>query len=145
MSIKHIEFISPADGDVLQNPDVLFLKILIMYVNEEFWCSGSGVTELNYQDQKLKSYLEIYFNVEFGFYIRYKSWQEDYHSLGLGDLVNIVSVYVGGDPVLLPTKFFVTREEALLVVKEFCQTGKRTDKINWGKDQDINWHYGYKE
>jgi len=143
--MKQTKFFSPPYGDVILNPDLLFLEILVLYVNDEYWCSGSGDSYIEYEDEAKTSRIEILFSLEYGFYLRFQAWQEDYHSLGLGDFTNTVTVYVGGDPLLLPTKFFITREQALLVVKEFCQTGKRINKINWGKDEDINWNYGFEE
>jgi hypothetical protein len=45
--------------------------------------------------------------------------------------------------VLLPTKFFITREKALLAIEKFVKTGDRTNQITWGKESEQNWHYGY--
>jgi hypothetical protein len=139
--MKTIEFFSPADGDILINPDILFLKILFLYVGEEYWSSGSGDSYIDYNDGDKANRLEILYNRDFGFYLRYKSWGNDFHSLNVGDYSKITKVYIGGNTQVLPVKFFLSREIAFEVVKFFCETGERSSKINWGDHDKIEWDW----
>jgi hypothetical protein len=138
------KFCSPADGDIIENPDISFLRILILYVGKEYWNSGAGQGYITYVKDNKDQQLLITFDQDWGFYLEFQSNQEDTQvTLGKGNFENTVSPYIGGNPVLLPTKFFITREKALLAIEKFVKTGDRTNQITWGKESEQNWHYGY--
>lgn len=138
-----IKFISPPDGNIIKNPNLEFLEILILYGESLYWNAGSGQASIELENNNVESYLTLTFDIDYGFQIEYKKDGEPFYvSLGEGDFETTVSPYVGGDPWLLPTKFFISREEAWDVVAYFCETGLRSDETTWGKLQDQNWNYG---
>jgi hypothetical protein len=139
--MRYTEFFSPPDGDIIANPDILFLRILFLYVDQEYWNSGSGDSYIDYKDEHKSSRLQILFSHEFGFYLRYQSWGKDLHSLNNGDYSKITEVYVGGNPIVLPVKFFIDRESAFEAVELFCETGEHSPLIEWGADGDIEWDW----
>jgi hypothetical protein len=142
MSAKVI-FTTPPYGDEIVNPDLRFIEILILYVNNEYWCAGPGQAWLDYKTDKLTYKLVLTFDINYGFYLEYKDAKEDkFSSFGKGDFEHSVTVYVGGDPWILPTKFFVSRNEAWLAVKHFCETGEMYGEITWARSSDVDWHYG---
>ena len=141
-----ITFRSPADGDIIKNPDIAFLRILILYVGEEYWSFGSGQGEFTYVENDINNEIVITYSEGLGFFLEFDSNNEPVHvSLGKGNFEDTVSPEVGGDPWLLPTKFFVTHEETLLVIEEFLKTRERTSQITWGIESEQNWHYGYED
>jgi hypothetical protein len=140
--MKRIEFTSPADGDMIRNPDMLMLKILFLYVGGEFWNSGSGDSCIDYFDEIKESRLEILFSDPHGFYLRYQTKGQDFHSLNDGDYSRTTQIYVGGNPLVLPVKFFIDREKAFEVLEYFYKTGDRTQVVAWGEDDDIEWDWG---
>ena len=90
--------------------------------------------------------MEIYFSEKYGFHLRIFPKNGDFFlSFGQGDYKHSVEVYVGGDPWLLPTKYFITNEETLIAVEEFAKTGEITPHVNWGKGSEETWTYGYDE
>jgi hypothetical protein len=145
--MKKVKFYSPPFGDEIENPDTRLLEIMILYVDGNFWASGSGQAWITYVDDKKYAKLILTFDISnTKFCLEYDSNQEPRCvSLGEGDFNHIISTYVGGDKWILPTKFFVSPTETWLAIEEFCNTGNKTDKITWGKRSEINWHYGYTE
>lgn len=140
--MKLTEFFSPADGDIIANPDLLVLKILFLYVGAEYWNSGSGDSYIQYKDGRKTSRLEILFSEDLGFYLRYKTAGTDLHSINDdGDYSKVVKVYVGGDPLILPVKFFIDREIALEAVKVFCESGDPTSKVKWLEHNKVEWDW----
>ncbi len=81
-----------------------------------------------------------------GFYLEYIDQHSVFYvSLGNGNFEDTVTVYVGGEPLVLPLAFFVSREAASAAVEEFCNTGQRSDVLIWKDRNEVNWYYGYKE
>jgi len=139
--MKRIEFTSPADGDVIMNPDILMLKILFLYVGGEFWNSGSGDSCIDYYDEIGVSRLEILFSDPHGFYLRYKAKGQDFHTLNNGDYSSITRIYVGGNLLVLPVKFFINREKAFEILEYFCRTGDHSQGVAWGEHGKIEWDW----
>ena len=139
--MRRIEFTSPADGDVIINPEISMLKILILYVGGEFWNSGSGDSCIDYYDEVKENRLEILFSEPHGFYFRYKAKGQDFHTLNEGDHLNVTQIYVGGNPLVLPVKFFIKREKAFEVLNYFCHIGDRTEVVAWREDSKIKWDW----
>ncbi len=145
--MKIIDFYSPPYAEVIGEPDLRLIKILILYVDAEFWTAGSGQAWFTYLDDDKNYQLVLTFHTDYGFHVRYKVEGESIKvSLGeSGDYEHSVETFVGGDPWILPTKFFVTREQTWQAVEEFCTTGNKTDTITWTDNRDIKWHYGDEE
>ena len=141
--MKKIVFVSPADGEIIESPDIKLLRILILYV-DNYWTFGSGQGEFTFKEKDKDRQLLITFDKDWGFHVEFQSNHEPTQvSLGKGDYDTTVSPYIGGNSWVLPTIFFITREETLLVVDHFLKTGERAPSIHWGNSSEINWHYGY--
>jgi hypothetical protein len=129
--MKRIEFFSPADGDIIIDPGIDMLRILFLYVGEEFWNSGSGDSYIDFRDGDIENRLEILFSDPHGFYLRYQSKGQDFHSLSKLQNSETTIIYVGGNPLTFPVKLFLPREKAFEVITYFCETGKRLDNVAW--------------
>jgi len=131
-------FIVPGDGSEVAEPDVNWLRELVLNGDSEFWNSGSGQGWLRDQDQKTE--LLLTFHEDHGFSLDYCDSRSTYFvSLGNGDFTHKIKVYIGGDPEFLPTARFVSRKEAWLAIEEFCRSGRMTTKIKWGKRSEQKW------
>ncbi|VEP18272.1 hypothetical protein H1P_730013 [Hyella patelloides LEGE 07179] len=136
-------------GESIKNPDVKTIENLILHESEDYWCSGAAQGGLSWfkDEREWISLLEIVFEPSQGFWLKYTDSDVICVSLGSGDYKheNAVTAYIGGEPLLLPTKWFVKPQEAWFAVEEFCQTGGMTIKINWGRQGEQNWDYGEPE
>ena len=140
-TMKRIEFTSPADGDIIVDSNLQMLRILFLYVGAEFWNSGSGDSCLDFYDEKKEAALEILFSNPHGFYLRYKAKGQDFHTSNDSDYSVVTKIYVGGNPLVLPIKFFIDREKAFDAVHYFCQTGDRINTVHWIEDDKIEWDW----
>jgi hypothetical protein len=52
-------------------------------------------------------------------------------------------IWIGGDPIIVSERFFVSPELALAAVEEFCSCGDRTNQIGWIRKRDAEWSFGY--
>jgi hypothetical protein len=137
------EFFSPPDGEIIQNPQLDWLKDLILNKGEDYWNAGAGQASLKRHENGATIELLLTLEPSQGFYLEYIDPQNVYYvSLGEGTFDKTVTVYVGGDPVLLPTAFFISRKLALAAVEELCSSGCRTTKITWKQRRDVKWNYG---
>lgn len=141
-----IEFFSPPDGDEVTNPDKKWLRDLVLNKGEDFWNAGAGQGSLKFSGPDGTVELLLTMEQSLGFYLEYIDQNSVYYvSLGNGSFEDTVTVYVGGDPLVLPSAFFVSREVAWTAVEEFCNTGQRSDALTWKDRSEVNWHYGYEE
>ncbi len=56
---------------------------------------------------------------------------DDYVAIKSTDYTRTVTVYMCGQPWVVPRAFFLPRRTAWNAVKEFLLTGERTSKLNW--------------
>jgi hypothetical protein len=139
------EYFAPA-GESVTNPDPDRLKELILNGGEDYWNVGSGQASLEYVEDSGRTALLLALEPSLGFYLEYVNRNKVYYvPVGEGPLDRTVTIYVGGDPMPLPTAFFVSRELAWDAVELMCRSGERTPKINWKERSETNWHYGYPE
>ncbi len=133
-------FFSPPDGKIFKNPDLGFLKTLILYAESLYWNSGAGQANIDIETDGKTRHLILTFDVNFGFMLEFHILGEPiFVSLGDGTFDESTTVYIGGVPEEFPSKFFITREEAWEAVEYFCETGELCDEITWGKLEDQNW------
>lgn len=139
-----LEYNSPIpEGDIVdaKDSDVRELLRIVLDAGSEYWGSGSGQGWLRFTgDTEKRTQLLLSFNSNHGFFLEYvDSDKMRSVSHGSGNFQKKVVVYLGGDPRVVPEKFFVPREVAWEAVKEFCSTGKRSEKATWGGSQ--GWDY----
>jgi hypothetical protein len=143
-----LEYVSP-EGDVIVHPIFNNLKELILNPHENYWSVGSGQGYLTWYGQENTPLisLSLTFSEENDFWLEYsdkRTQDGSYTSLGNNDFSheNAVEVYICGDPLLLPTSFFITPEQACSGVKDFFKDGRKSDSIIWGIKGDQGWDYG---
>jgi len=139
--MKKIEFTSPADGDVINDPNIDMLKILFLYVGKEFWNSGSGDNCIDFYENETETRLQILFSEPHGFYLRYMAKGKDFHSSTELDYSAITTIHVGGNPLVLPVKFFIAREKAFEIVQYFCSSGERLTSHTWIENANVTWDW----
>ena len=133
----------PPIGDDIDLKDLDKVRDLVFHRGEEYWNSGSGEAGLDRTERNETAKLRLVFDKSLGFYIVYIDQKgERFTSLGTGVPARIVSPFVGGDPLPLPSKFFVPIELAWRVIEEFCNTGNRSSQISWLVSKDLNWNFG---
>lgn len=138
-----IEFFSPPDGEIIRNPKPESLKELVLNRGEDYWNAGAGQGSLDRKQRGRSLQLLLTFSTDHGFYLEYIDRNDVYFvSMGEGTFDQTVTVEVGGDPILLPTAFFISPDQAWAAVEEFCATGKRTTAIRWKDRSEVNWDYG---
>jgi hypothetical protein len=144
--VANTEFFSPPDGAFVANPNAEWLEDLILNVGEDYWNAGAGQASLKREDDGSNVELLLTLVPMRGFYLEYIDSNNNYFvSLGDGTFDETATVYVGGDPVVLPTALLVAKELAAAAVEEFCRTGERSSAVRWKLRRDLNWHYGSME
>lgn len=139
--MKKTEFWS-LDGETIFSPDISFLRILILYVGAEYWCLGAGSGYFYYKN-KNNSSIEIMFDKDLdGFYLQYNGQDGGFHSYSKEEEERIIIGYVGGNPLNLSSRFFVSRKKTLKAIEYFLETGKRIELDIWISSDTINWDYG---
>ncbi len=142
--MKMLEYFSPPDGEIVENPAPDRLRNLILNEGEDYWNAGAGQASLTCREDGSTKVLLLTMEPSLGFYLEYVDPDKVYYiPFKGGTFDDTVTVYVGGDPLLLPAAFFVPRELAWAAAEEFCRSGGRTDKITWKNRTEVNWHYGY--
>lgn len=135
-------FTSPPDGDIITNPTKGILRALILYVNEDYWCSGSGDSNLTYSEDSKNSNLDLVFNKNHGFYLHYQSQGADYYTKGHGNYLDTTNNYIGGNLVILPTFFFVSPIKTFEIVDYFLETGQIKNLQNdWIESKLSKWDW----
>jgi hypothetical protein len=135
-----IKFWSALDGDEILNPNIGLLRILILYVGKEYWCSGAGEGVVFYKSEEIDSQISIVYSPEYGFAIGYKAWKEDmttYNNQIKEE--EKVTIYIGGEPYYYPNIFFVKPEKAYEVIKQFCKTGERSTESLWVDGSNLDF------
>jgi hypothetical protein len=128
-----LSFFSAIDGDVIQNPNIDLLRILILYVGSEYWCSGAGesVLKFNESENKNNSELTIRYYNNLGFALGFSAWQENFYTFNEGNSDSKCTVYVCGEPYYMPQNLFVDASDAYEIIKYFCETGKKHTNYAW--------------
>jgi hypothetical protein len=152
--IKLLEYVSP-DGELIYNPNLDDLGQLILSPQKDYWCSGSGEGCLTWYDENNISSitsrnslisLVLTFSEKYGFWLLYscREEQQTFISIGDGDFShkNAVEVYICGDPLLLPSAYFISPDFAFIAAKEFGKTGNKTERVKWISQGEDGWDYG---
>jgi hypothetical protein len=142
--MKILEYLSP-EGDLTYNVNTDNLSGIILSPRSDYWCAGNGEGCFTWYKAKNSSSIisNIYLNClvltfyeKYGFWLQYKSQNpgaHEYTSIGDGDFnhENAVEVYICGDPLLLPSAYFISPIQALIAVKEFVKTANKSEEIQW--------------
>ena len=130
-------------GERMENPNPTYLRDRILNEGPDYWNTGSGDGGLDFRQGAGKTNLQLIFDESYGFNLVYTQLDgRRFVSIGPGDYEHVVSLYVGGNPVRLPSKFFVDKDLAWGAVAEFLRTGGKSSKVTWANDDELNWDYG---
>jgi hypothetical protein len=139
--MAQVTFLPPI-GDDIAGPPLSTLKDLVFDAGEVYWNSGSGEAGLNYVEAGEITKLRMIFDKNFGFYLVYIDAQGGrFTSLGPGDFEKIATPFVGGDPIRVPSRFFLPVDSAWTVIKEFCETGQKSSRTAWLRAKDLDWGF----
>jgi hypothetical protein len=140
-SMSAIVFVVPENGEEVTSPNLDWLRQMVLHGGTDFWCSGSGQGWLKHPTG---AELLLAFADRHGFFPEYIGEQLDHwiafsENCGEGK----VPVWIGGDPIIVSERFFVSAESAWSAVEEFCSSGERTRRIGWRREGDVEWSFGY--
>jgi hypothetical protein len=136
-----VAFVPPADGAEVATPDTGWLRDRVLHGGEDFWCSGSGQGWLKHPGG---AELLLAFAGRHGFFPEYIGPQRDrWLVISEEPVQGKVPVWIGGDPIIVSQRFFVPADAAWAAVEEFCATGGRTRRLNWVRQSDVDWSFGY--
>ncbi len=116
-----VVFVVPEDGSEVVGPKLNWLRGLVMDQGDDFWSSGSGQGWLKHSSG---AQLLLAFNSAHGFYLEYIEPDRDYWiSLSGSNPKRKIVLWIGGNPIIVAGRFFVSRQSAWKAVKELCATG----------------------
>lgn len=84
-----------------------------------------------YVDNKIQSILMIEPNSEHGIYLNYTDCRTREEWLSLNDINNLDEVIEGATDIYASKGLFLKKEIAWKAIKEFLQTGERSNEIEW--------------
>jgi hypothetical protein len=94
------------------NPQLNWLKKLVLKEGRTYWNAGAGQGSLTRQEEGKTEILVLTMAPKLGFYLQFSIDDEvSYDSIGEGNFEESVTVYVGGDPWILTTAFFVPKSK----------------------------------
>ena len=140
--MSSVEFFTPPDGGFIDNPDPTWLKHLVLEGGREFWNAGAGQGMMTFKaDAGWRTTLLLTLDEALGFSLEYKDRERDAF-ISVRDPADLrrVTTYVGGDPYLLAAGWFVSRQAAWDVVREFIETGERSARVRWEPSNALDWN-----
>ena len=133
------KFLSPL-GEEIDIADVSKLKQLVLTRGEEYWSIGSGEAGIDFVKNGQVSKLRLIFYKGLGFHIVYLDPEGNrFISLGPGTFDQLVAPRVGGDPLYLPAKFFLSPQTTWQVIKSFCNSGRQSPRVSWANSEELDW------
>jgi hypothetical protein len=131
----------PPNQPEIYNPPMEMLQHLILQGSEEYWCIGSG--EGSVETELTANALSLILKEPYGFLLLFVTPSgNDFVSISSTDLSTTVKVWMGGNPWVVPTAFFVSRPKAWEAVEEFCRSGQMSKSLKWGRLAEQQWDFG---
>jgi hypothetical protein len=138
----------PASGETISNPSLEYLKDVVFNAKASQWDKHtSGDSMLDFYEGDIRIYqgdvsLIFFYDEPYGFFL--------YYDVALVpvkfDVVlkdeNVVEHFVGGEPMLVPSICYRTKEEAWEIIEHFIATEKMHDKYKWVMLSDIDYNRG---
>jgi hypothetical protein len=128
-----VVFTAPV-GQEYTNPDPSWISELIQSRGGEYWASGSGDAGLRFQKEgETQAEMILVIREASGALVHhlYNGEARDYVMSATLFAQGEVTVKHSGNSWTLPSKFFVSREEALDAVQQFLLDGSRTERGRW--------------
>jgi hypothetical protein len=134
-----LTYFSP-EGDFIANPPLELLHSLLFEEPPEYWCQGSGMSDLCFIDHTETAYVAIndrpslsFFAVEpYGVLLSYQAPRQSSQvpCIGLAGKPWVMH-YVGGEPMYVPLACFVSRPVAWEAVQEFVRSQRKPEALDW--------------
>ena len=132
-------FTVPGNGDFVRSPALTWLRTLVLSAGSEFWCIGSGDGLLECSGATL----QLRFDEHYDFTLMYREASAEPGPCWIPFYPERAEekepIWVGGEPIIVSSRFFVPRKLAWDAVKHFCSNGERTRRINWVTSDEANW------
>jgi hypothetical protein len=136
-----IEFHSPENGEVIQNPDLEWLRDRVLNGGTDYW-DGTVQTGIKFLGPSRNAQLVITHHAPDGFCLEHADVDHvGFVSLGRAGDNSVVTVYIGGEPLALPGSWFVPVDLAWEAIRQFSIDGTRTERIHWVKKRDQRQYY----
>jgi len=117
------------------NPSNESLKELVLHGGDDFWATGSGQAALEFKGKGDGSRLLLMGLQSAGFFLIYEPAEGDaITSVSPAKPANeedMVTVYVGGEPMEVPRTNFLDREIAWRVIGDFLHDGQPSARVQW--------------
>jgi len=125
-------------GDTRNNPDREFLRA-ISEKPAEYWAQGGGDSCIEVEGSNER--LLFFYDEPYGFFVM---MHPDYYVVvSRTTPIDTVEHRVGGEPMKLPTCSYMGRDEALRLMIEFSESGKRPVSVEWQDMYDIDFDHGF--
>lgn len=123
------------EGKEQINPSEESLREFVLNRGDEFWATGSGQAALEFTGPQVGSRLLLTGLQSAGFFIIYEPAEGDSLSALNPASPNteqeMITVYVGGEPMEIPRSNFLDRETAWRVIGDFLHDGKPSPRVTW--------------
>ncbi|HET6976200.1 MAG TPA: hypothetical protein VFI24_07750 [Pyrinomonadaceae bacterium] len=121
------------DGKQEVNPSEKSLRDFVLDRGDEFWATGSGQAALEFKGMEAGSRLLLTGLQSAGFFLIYEPARGDSLSaINPATSQNeMITVYVGGEPMEIPRSNFLDRETAWRVIGDFLHDGKPSPRVTW--------------
>mgnify|MGYP002625507595 FL=1 len=130
-------------GKEMQVSSPELLRSLVLQGDESYWCGGSGEGSFEAEIESETAMLSLLLKEPYGFLLQYGTYEstDDFVAISSTDYSTTIEASIGGNPWVVPTAFFVSREQAYHAVEEFCRTGQMSKSLRWGKLSEQNWEF----
>ena len=120
-------------GEEVDNPSSALLEELILSKDQAYWAYQAGDVGLDFESPNGEAAITMLLKEPYGIFIQHTAPNEEqeFCAVGQSGKDEDVVVYVGGEPMHIPAKQFVSRPLALRAVEEFRRTGERTKELPW--------------
>lgn len=135
-----ITYCAPDDGENYENLSLETLRNLFFNLDGTYWCSGSGQASLEFYNGNFHSTLFIMYSSIAGFCIKYQSKEGSFYATNPFYEKEVISVYVGGEPLSLEKKFFLLKELAFQVICIFYEDGSMADIYQWTPVKNVKYY-----
>jgi hypothetical protein len=132
MKSPRITFNRP-DGKEQINPATESLRDFVLNRGDDFWATGSGQAALEFKGADAGSRLLLTGLQSAGFFMIYEPTDGDPLAATNSATTeqDMITVYVGGEPMEIPPSNFLDRETAWRIIGDFLHDGKPSPRITW--------------
>lgn len=126
-------------GEAIENPTEAFIKDIFFNKGEDYWKQGSG--DSCFEVEGNEEWLIFFYDEPYGFMLlRHPDYLVP---VNRSAKIETVQHVVGGEPMALPTCSYVNRETAYKIAKEYIETGKISEIVEWIDLYDIEFEYDF--